>query len=430
MNRIARNAVWIIASKIVQSLLSLVVGMLSARYLGPSNYGLITYAASLTAFALPFAQLGFNNILVHELVEKPELEGETLGTAMVFNAASAFLCMLGIAAFTAVANPNEPITFCVCILYSLNLLIQSLDLITYWFQAKLLSKYSSVISLLAYVLVSAYKIFLLIAHKSIFWFAVTASIDSLVIGVASLAVYYKVGGRKLSLNYKNGQLMFSKSRYYIISSMMVTVFCQTDRIMLKIMIDEAATGYYGAAITCASSTWFIYPAIIDSFRPAIFEAKKNDMQIFERRLAMLYSIIIYISLLHSALIALFAPLIVRILYGDAYLPAQSALRIAVWYVTFSYLGSVRNIWILANNQQRHLWKINLCGALANVFLNLLLIPQMGINGAALASLCTQFFTNVVVGFIFPPIRENNRIMLMGCNPSYLVEAFKSLSKKR
>ena len=58
---------------------------------------------------------------------------------------------------------------------------------------------------------------------------------------------------------------------------------------------------------------------------------------------------------------------------------------------FSYLGSVRNVWMLAENKQKYLWIINLSGALGNVILNLILIPIMGVNGAAVASLCTQIF---------------------------------------
>ena len=40
-SKIVKNASWIIACKIVQALLSIVVTMLSARFLGPSGYGLI-----------------------------------------------------------------------------------------------------------------------------------------------------------------------------------------------------------------------------------------------------------------------------------------------------------------------------------------------------------------------------------------------------
>ena len=96
--------------------------------------------------------------------------------------------------------------------------------------------------------------------------------------------------------------------------------------------------------------------------------------------------------------------------------AVSALQLVVWYTTFSYLGSVRNIWILAEGQQKYLWIVNLSGASLNVLLNYVLIPYYGIMGASFASLVTQIFTNVIIGFIIRPIRENNRIMIQSLNP--------------
>ena len=52
-NKVIKNAGWIVGERIIQMVISLVVSLATARYLGPSNYGLINYAASLTAFALP-----------------------------------------------------------------------------------------------------------------------------------------------------------------------------------------------------------------------------------------------------------------------------------------------------------------------------------------------------------------------------------------
>ena len=102
------------------------------------------------------------------------------------------------------------------------------------------------------------------------------------------------------------------------------------------------------------------------------------------------------------------------------MPAVSALQLVVWYTTFSYMGSVRNIWILAEGKQKYLWIINLSGALTNVVLNALMIPRWGIMGAAAASLITQFFANFVLGFILRPISENNKIVLKGLNPTMIL----------
>ena len=137
--QVLKNARWIIICKIVQSVIQLVIGMISARYLGPSNYGLINYAASIVAFLMPVMKLGLNATLVNELLDDKKKEGETIGTAVTMNILSSLLCMVGVAAFCFMANPGETETIIVCILYSTSIFFAALEMMQYWFQYKLLS---------------------------------------------------------------------------------------------------------------------------------------------------------------------------------------------------------------------------------------------------------------------------------------------------
>lgn len=421
MNRVIKNASWIIVCRVVQSVLGMVVSMISARYLGPSNFGLLNYAISVVAFVIPVMKLGISSVLVQEFVNNPEKEGETLGTSIVLNLLSGVVCIVGANLFVMIANAGERDTIAVCALYSSILIFQAFEVINYWFQAKLLAKISSIIAFIAYSAVSAYKLYLLITHKSIYWFSVANTLDFLLIAIGLMCAYKRMGTQKLGFSWKRARKLVSVGKYYIIADLMVTVFAQTDRIMLKSMIDNAASGYYSAAINCAAMTQFIFVAIIDSMRPIIYEAKNESEEAFELNMSRLFSLVIYLSLIQSGAMTVFAPLIVRFLYGGAYSATVSALQIVVWYTTFSYLGGARNIWILAQDKQKYLWQINLCGALANVGLNALLIPIMGVNGAAVASLATQFFTNVVTGYIFRPISGINALLKRGFDPRFFVE---------
>lgn len=265
--------------------------------------------------------------------------------------------------------------------------------------------------------------YLLVTQKSVYWFAVSNAIDFLLIAIALLIIYKKLGGQRLSFSMGTAKRMFASSKYYIVSSMMVTIFAQTDKIMLTLMKNDAATGYYSAAVTCAGITSFVFSAIIDSARPAIFESRKIDGRAFDKNVSRLYCIVIYLSLLQSLFMTVLAKPVIGVLYGAAYAPAIPALQLIVWYTTFSYLGAVRNIWILAEQKQKYLWIINMSGAITNVVLNFVLIPEFGILGAAFASLVTQIFTNVIIGFIIKPIRRNNRLMLNGLNPMLIVNLF-------
>lgn len=426
---VAQNAAWIIGIKLAQSILSLAVSMLTARYLGPANYGLINYAISLAAFFTPLMQLGLNGILVYEIVNHPEREGETLGTAMLMNLLSGGLCVVGVIAVAAVTAMGEVETIIVCALYSITMLMEALHMIQYWFQARLMSKYTALAMLAAYVVASAYQIYLLVTGKSVYWFAISKALDIAIIDVLLIILYYCCGGQRLSVSGAVGRSMLKRSKYYILANMMVVIFAQTDRIMLKLMIDEAATGYYSAAVACAGLSSFVFTAIIDSMRPGILESRKSNQKTYQKNIITLFSIIVYMSLAQSIMLTIGAPFVVRLLYGDAYEPTINALKIIVWYTVFSYLGAARNVWILAENKQHLLWRVNVGGALTNVALNLFLIPIGGVNGAAVASLITQVFTNVILCALVKEMHPVVAILKSSLDPTHLCDIIGKLLRK-
>ncbi len=425
--KVIKNASWIIGVQIIRSLIVLVISMLTARFLGPSNYGLINYAASLVAFASPVMYLGLTGILVQEIINYPEREGETIGTAITMSFCSGLICIAGIISFVALVNVGETETLIVCSLYSLLLVFQSIDLIQYWYQAKLLAKYSAIASFVSYIIVAAYKVYLLIANKNVYWFAVSNAIDFMLIDILLFAVYKRKGGSKLSFSLTTAKRMFARSKYYILSNMMITIFAQTDRIMLKLMVGDSATGYYSAAATCAGMTGFVFSAIIDSLRPMIFDYKNNGDEVrYEKAVICLYSVVIYLSVLQSIVFTAAAPLIITLLYGKDYTPSVTVLQIIVWYCSFSYLGGARDIWILAENKQKHLILINFTGALLNVGLNRILIPALEASGAAIATVITQFAVNVVFVCVYKPTRRNGYLQLKSLNPVYLINELKRM----
>lgn len=429
-NKAVKNASWIIVCRIAQSVIGLIIGMITARYLGPSNYGLLNYANSVVTFVVPLAQLGLRNILVEEIVSHPEKEGKILGTSLVMGVVSSILCAVGCITFVSVVNAGEQDTLIVCALYSISLIFQMTEMIQYWYQAKLLSKYTSVVSLAVYVVMSVYKIFLLVTGKNVYWFAISYTFEYFLISAVLIFIYKKLGNQKLSFSISLGKHLLSQSRYYIVSNMMVILYTQTDKIMIKLMTDNTEIGYYSTAVTCANMTSFVFVAIIDSLRPVIFESKKTDYDKFKKLMSLSYSIIIYMGLIQSLALTLLAQPIVSIMYGEAYLKAIPLLQIITWYSAFSYTGSVRNIWMLAEEKQKYLWIINLSGAVLNVVGNFILIPILGASGAAVSSVATQLFTNVIIGFIIKPIRNNNYLMIKGLNPKILLEIFKSVLNKR
>lgn len=414
-NRVLKNASWIIICRLLQSVFALIINGLTARYFGPSNYGVISYAASLVAFVTPLMKLGTSSILVNEIIKSPDKEGEVLGTSMVMTSSSSFMCILGLFVFAKIANNDDPVTVVVVLLYSFILLAQSFEQIQYWFQAKLLSKIVSLTSLAVYLVISAYKIFLLASGKSIYWFAVSNAVDHLIIAIVLIIIYLNKSDQKLKFSSFCFKALWKNGKLYIIPELMGLVLQQSDRIMLRFMCGNSEVGIYSSALYIAGLSSFIFSAIISSFQPQILEEKIKDAKKYERNMIRLYGIIIYLSLLQSAFIMLFGKHMVNLLYGSEFSESVSMLSIVIWYTMFSYIGSVRTVWVVAENKQKYLWIISLFGMLFNLILNAVFIRYWQGDGAAVATLLTQIFTNIVLVALIKPFRINLRYICKSLN---------------
>ena len=429
LKKILKNVSWIVGCRIIQAIFNLVVGMLTARYLGPSNYGLITYAASIVSFMTPLMRLGLNSILVQELTTDEKNEAKILGTTLGMTIPSGLLSALMVIGFVSVINKGEPVTIIVCAISSVSLIFQAAEMITYWYQAHLLAKYPSIAMICGYVVICIYKIYLLVTGKSVYWFAASNAIDHLVIGLILIILYLSIGKHKLQFSLHIAKKLFGKSKYYIVSGMMITVLQQTNKLMLKNMIGDQVTGYYSAAVACAGIFGFVYAAFVDSMRPEIFRSQKISNEKYEHSISCTYAIIFYVSLLQCVFTTVLARPVILLLYGEEYLPAVPLLRVVVWYITYAYFGTIRGIWILAEQQYKLVIGIDIFGALVNVALNAILIPFWGAIGAAIASVITQFVLNFALGFIFKSLQKNALLMLRGLSPIFAIKQVRVLLSK-
>lgn len=410
-NKIVKNAGWIIGGKVANQLLSFVVGIFAARYLGPGNYGLINYAATYATFFASLCTLGINSVIVKNFVDHPEQEGETIGTTLLLRAVSSLLSALTIIGIVSIADSGERSTVVVVALYSIGLVFQIFDTLNYWFQAKLRSKYSAIAEFVSYAVMSAYKIILLALGKSVEWFALANALDYLVLAVFLLTAYFKKGGTRFRYSLKKAKELLQSSHSFITTGLMVAVYAGTDKLMLKHMLGADAVGHYSLASMLGSVWAFVLLAIIDSLYPEIVQSFQKDRMRYERKNRQLYAIVFYASLFVSAAICLVAKPLILIVYGENYLPTVAPLRIVVWYTAFSYLGVARNAWMVCENKQKYLKYLYVGAAVLNVALNLALIPAFGASGAAAASLITQISTTTALPALIRPLRPNTKLML-------------------
>lgn len=410
-NKEAKNAGWLIGGRVAQMILSFFVSILTARYLGPGNYGIISYVNAYVAFFTSLCTLGLNSVIIKDFVDKPEEQGEAIGTSLALRFVSSFFSALMILCIVRVVDRNEPKTIVIAILCSISLVFQVLDTFNYWFQSRYASKVTSIATFVAYAATSLYRIVLLIFQKDVQWFAFATSIDYIVLGTILFCAYKKYNGPKLSVSLEKAKSLLGRSYHYILSGMMVAIYGQTDKFMLKQMLDETSVGYYSLASTVNLMWVFVLQAIIDSMYPTIMNLYGKDKKQFERKNRQLYAIVIYVSMAAAVCFVIFAPLVIRILYGEAYLPAVGPLRIITWYTIFSYLGVARNAWIVCMNKQKYLKYMYLSAAFINIGLNYIMIPLWGASGAALASLLTEFCTSLILPCFWNDMRPNVKLMV-------------------
>ena len=408
-HRFVHNTGWIVLARIFQMALAFVISLLTARYLGPSNFGILNYTQSFVIFFVPVCTLGLNGIIVKEILDRPHSVGQTLGTMIGLRLLSSLASLGCILVIVYYMNRNALFVW-VAFLQTFMLIFQTFDSINYWYQSKLFSKRTALIALTGYSVMSAYRVLMLILHKDVTWFAFAMSLDYLVIAVLLTYYYFKDGGQRFSFSFTLGKNMLGKSYHFILSGLMVVIYGQMDKIMLGKMLDDTAVGYYSAALSLCNTWPFILGALIDSARPLIMEVHTNK-PLYYKRIRQLYAAVLWIGIAVSAGITLFAPFVIRLAYGKAYLPSILPLQIVTWYTSFSYLGVARGIWLVCENKQRYEKILAGMGALSNFFLNLTLIPLWGIAGAALATLLTQMITNFLVLFLFKGTRENAFLIL-------------------
>ncbi|MBQ4569533.1 MAG: flippase [Ruminococcus sp.] len=411
-NKEIKNAGWIIGEKIVQMVLSFVVGILSARYLGPGNYGSLNYTASFVTFFSSVATLGMDGVIIKKMIEQPDKEGSFLGGSIVLRFISSVVTSALVVGVVVFLNPGDTEKLILILLQTIQLLFQTLNIFDSWFQRYLKSKYISIAKIIASIVVMAYKLWLLATSKNVTWFAFSNSLTAIIFAILLLIFYKKSKAPALKWDVKSGLFVLKDSYHYILSGLMVAIYGQMDKIMIGEMLSDNSVGLYTTGIAICSMWVFVPIAIIDSFRPTILTLRQSGhMELYNKRLRQLYSFVIWLCIGVSVVVCLLAPFIISVLYGKEYMGSVNTLRIAIWYETFSMIGTARGIWILAEEKNKYVKYYLAIGSVVNLALNAVMIPVWGIEGAAVATLITQITTSLIAPLFFKATREHTKIVL-------------------
>lgn len=407
-----RNVGWIFIGNVAHAVLQYLLNIYIARVFSTDDYGLINYAASLIAFFTSVGTLGFSGIIIKSFSEDEKNTGKYLGSAIGARLMFSVGAIVLLQVIVRTANSEDAMLPTIVFYQSISILFGAFDLIVYWFRYQYEAQRVAVLKLAAFFVSAAWRIVVVAVFRSLTGYVFGVTLETVVFSIL-LAVSFRK-------NYPEHRFHFSArtvrdllliSYPFITSEILSTIYGQTDKIMLKSMMNNEAVAMYSVALTLASAISIIPQALIEGFRPDILKYRAIDPAQYHRRLKQLYASVFWICIAYCIAITVLAKWIILILYGEKYLGAVPALSLVVWYTTFSYFGSINNIYMVAENKAKWVQITTLVGALTNVCLNFLLIPRFGVVGAAGASLLTQFIANFVMVYLIKPLREDFFLIL-------------------
>lgn len=386
--RFAANTGWLVAQNVFQYMLTAVIGILAARYMGPSNYGLLGYGATMMALLSPICTLGLDSVQIPAMVETPEQAGELIGTSAVLRLGSTTLSIAAITVIAAVTRPGEKLLLLVTVLQTLQLLFQTFDSFRLWFQWRLLSKYTAVGSVIGNLACSAWRIVLLIRGASVEWFSLTSVIQMLTNYLFVVPMFFSMSKLRLSVSLDGAKRLLRAGYHFILANLTIAVTNYFGKLILSYQLGDTALGLYNAAVSLAMMWLFVTQALVDSGMPVLLETKKSNPDAFEPRYQLLHLVIFLVGVCAGLGFTVLGPWMIDLLYGEAYAGAGVLIRIVGWIGIFSSIGTARGIWIFAEGKQKYVKYYCMVSAAASILFNSLGVWLAGAEGVAAAAILT------------------------------------------
>ena len=413
-----KNISWLFAEKIFRMIIGLFVGIWVIRYLGPEQFGNYSYALSFVALFTWIATLGLDDIVVRELVKDETLNDEIIGTAFWLKVMGAFGVLL-ILAIAINFTSNDTYTNTLIFIIASSTIFQSFNVIDFYFQSKVMSKFVAYTNFISLLLSAVIKIILILNEAPLIAFAWMVLFDNFILASGFIYFYIKFNLtfkiRNLKFKSKTATLLLKNSWPMIISSAAIIIYAKVDQVMIKEMINLEAVGQYAAAAKISEAWYFIPLTVTLSVFPAIINAKKKSEELYYIRLQKLYDVMVWMAIAIAIPITFLSDGIIQLLYGKQYSEAGSVLMIHIWAGIFVSMGVAGTRWLLCENLQIFLTINTIIGAIVNIGLNYVLIPRLGIEGAAWATLISY----CVAGYLCLIIWKKTKINFINLTKSIL-----------
>ena len=388
IQKIITNIIWVFGERGIQFLLAIFIGVLLARYLEPNQFGIYSFGVAFVSIFSIFSQLGLNGILTRDLVQNSDNNDEILGTAFILRLMGCLINLIVGLITIILLRPNDLEVQLFIFLLLISNLFDAFRVISCWFEAKVLSKYVFIGNSVSLLIYYGLNLIFVILKFPLIAFAISSIIQS-VFNVIFLILSYENFHNKIlnwQFNFTQAKNLLSQSWSLILSSFGAIIYLKIDQLMLSQMTTDTIVGIYSVAVRLSEVWYFIPIAIVSSFFPSLLKAKAQGIEIYHSKLQKIYDLLVYIALILAIPITFLGTPFIKLLYGDAYEEAGQILSIHIWASVFIFMRSLLSKWLIAENLFVFSFVTHTSGAVVNILLNLILIPQLGGIGAAIATL--------------------------------------------
>jgi O-antigen/teichoic acid export membrane protein len=410
--RILGNSGWLLGDRIARVIVSLSVGVLVARYLGPARLGMLSYATALVGIVGCIGAMGTEGVLTRDLVREPQRAYELLGSALVLRFVGGVAVVIVAALLATWLRADSREIVLMVVILAAGSLLSPMDVVDQWFQSRVESKYSVMARGMALLTASALRIVLVIGTASVVMFAWAQLFEAVLAAVALMVAYRLTGNvwRRWRVNWCLLTRLMRDSWPLILSGLMTMTYMRIDQVMLGTLADDHTLGIYSVSVRLTEVWYFVPWVLISSTLPSIVRAAERSEFVLRERSQQLYNAVSFISYAIAVPVSLLAGVLVDTLYGSEYAASAPVLVLLIWTVHLTSLGMARSSYLVAKNWTRlHLATVGV-GAVVNVVMNVVLIPKHGAIGAAVATLVSYWVAVHGSCFLFPTLVPTGKML--------------------
>ncbi len=356
-----------------------------ARYFGPSIYGIYGLIITILFWFEVFVNNGIP-YAVSKFVSGQRKKANNIlwtgGRIQCIVALIIFIIAFLSAPFLAKIYKNSDLTN--------YLRVASIDILIYGFYHLLasyqngLQKYKNqAIIYVTYVCTKLGCVIVLVSLLDSLYGAIFANIIGSVVGF--IIGYVLLTDRKPKATYQKRELI-EFTKYVVLYFIVISLLLSLDLWVVNYYLSNEASGNYFAAAAIAQVPYFVFLGISATLLPALSaELSNGNMSKAEIIIkdALKYFLIFSIPL--GLLISFYANNIVVFIYSELFIDSGDILIILVWGIILVTLLYILTNIINADHRPRTSLIIVLISVIFDFILNVILVPQGGVRGAAIST---------------------------------------------